>query len=521
MPKRFSMAKIKESLRLHFEQKESQRMIAESLGIARSTVQENLRRFEVMDLTWEESKNLTELDFERLFFRKHQHIMDRPQPDCSYIHTELNKTGVTLQILWDEYFRENPNGYHYSHFCVMYKEWAKGLKVYMRQRHKGGEKVFVDYSGKRPFIVDRYTGEVKQVEIFVMAWGASHYLYAEVQESQKLCNWVMGHVRAFEYFGCTPFITVPDGLKSAVSKACRYDPDLNQSYVDLASHYGFGILPARPGKAKDKAKVEVGVLIIQRWILARLRNRIFHSIEEMNVEIRKLLDEVNNKPLKKLNVSRLHLFEKIDKPNANPLPKEPYRYHEWLNKTINLDYTIEVDKHYYSVPHKYYRKKRVDVRLTESVVEIFYKKTLRLAIHNRSKDAYAYSMNPDHMPEKHKSLLYMTPAYMIREAEKVGPNCGKLISRIIHSKTHPEIGIRPSQGILRLAKSFGKDRMEMAAEIGLKYKMSRVRQLREILKKGLDKRNIQNEDNGTVKNTAQVRGQSYFKERIEQCEMKL
>jgi transposase len=518
MPGRKTMRRIRECYRLFYETNLSQQQIAELLKIGRSTVWDYLAKLKDFGLSWDQVKELTDEALEQRLYSRPPSASDRPHPDCANIHLELRRSSmVTLQLLWEEYKKNQPNGYGYSRFCTMYKEWCKPLTVSMRQSHIGGEKLFVDYSGKRPHIRDRVTGVDTPVELFVMAWGASHYLYAEAQESQGLECWTMGHVRAFEYFGCVARLTVPDCLKSAVTKASLYDPDINRTYTDLANHYGFGVTPARPGKPKDKPKVENGVLIIQRWILAALRHRIFYSIDELNIAIRELLEVANNKLMQILKRSRRELFLELDKPNALPLPHERFEYHEWLKVSVNIDYHIEVYHHFYSVPYTYYGKS-VSVLLKEKIVEIFYQ-SRRIAIHERDDRAYQFTTVNEHMPIPHQKHLEWTPQRLIIWGKNTGKNIGILIEKIIMTKVHPQQGFRPALGIMRLGKSFGNERLEKTAALALRYNLTRVAQLNEILKKGLDKKPLETQDPGTVLSKENIRGADYFKAPIIQTQI--
>jgi transposase len=450
---------------------------------------------------------------EKKLFSRPPSAADRPLPDFAHMHYELRRSSlVTLQLLWQEYKESHPTGYGYSRFCELYRDWCKPLTVSMRQNHIGGEKLFVDYSVKRPHIRDRETGEDRPVELFVMAWGASHYLYAEAQESQRLECWTMGHVRGFEYFGCVPRLTVPDCLKSAVTKASLYDPDINRTYTDLANHYGFGVIPARPGKPKDKPKVENGVRIIQRWIVAALRNRIFYTLDELNSAIRKLLEASNDKLMQILKRSRRELFLELDKPNALLLPTQRFEYHEWFKQSVSIDYHVEVNKHYYSVPYTLYGKS-VSVLVKEAFVEIFYQSE-RIASHTRSDKAYIHSTITEHMPLHHQKHIEWTPQRLIIWAKKTGQNIGLLIEKIIMTRVHPQQGFRPALGIMRLGKSFGNDRLECAAAIALEYNFTRVAQVNEILKKGLDKKTGDAETPGTVLCKENIRGAEYYKASI-------
>ena len=510
MPERKTMRRIRECYRLFYETHLSQQQIAALLKIGRSTVWDYLAKLKDNGLCWDEVKGLPEEALERKLYSRPASASDRPLPDCAHIHFELRKHSmVTMQLLWEEYKKNQPLGYSYSRFCCMYKEWCKPLTVSMRQTHVGGEKLFVDYSGKRPHIRDRVTGEDRPVELFVMAWGASHYLYAEAQESQGLECWTMGHVRAFEYFECVARVTVPDCLKSAVTKASLYDPDINRTYTDLANHYGFGVLPARPGKPKDKPKVENGVLIIQRWILAALRHRIFYSIDELNSAIRELLEVANTKPMQILKRSRRELFLELDKPNALPLPAQRFEYHEWLKQSVNIDYHVDVHKHYYSVPYIWYGK-TVSIVLKEKVVEIFHQ-SQRIAIHQRDDKPYQYTTVTGHMPLHHQKHIEWTPQRLILWAKNTGKHTGELVEKIIMTKVHPQQGFRPALGIMRLGKSFGNERLEQTAELALRYNLTRVGQINEILKKGLDKKMHDVEDPGTVLSKENIRGPEYYK----------
>ena len=511
MPERKSMRRIKECLRLHFEAGLSQQAVALSLKIARSTVQDYLQRLERNKISWDVLKNLSGEQLEAQLFptplpTPRQHTL----PDWELIHKELySKSYVTLQILWQEYIQTHPDGYSYPRFCVHYRTWAQRFKVYMRQRHIGGEKVFADYSGKRPRIRDQVSGKDHEVELLVMAWGLSQFIYAEGQESQRLPEWITGHRRAYEYFGCAPHIEVDDNLKSAVSKACRYDPDVNLTFTEFAEYYGVAILPARPRKPKDKPKVENAVLLTQRWILACLRNRVFYNLIDLNKAIRELVDKLNDKPMQKLKRSRRELFLELDKPNALPLPAEPFEYREWSLPTVAFDYHIEVDGHFYSVPWMLARQK-VSVRLMANTVEVFHKHD-RVALHQRGKIKHHYTTHIEHMPPAHQKYAEWTPARIYKWAEEIGTSTHKLIEKVVKTKFHPQQGFRPAMGILRLAKTYGNDRLEAAARIALDFGFVRVQQISDLLKNGRDKL-AQQGPTATVDNSGNARGREYYAE---------
>jgi len=507
------MRRIKECFRLHFEAGLSQKSISGALGVARSTVWDYLQRVERSGTTWNELRELTEEQLEARLFRRTTAIgSTRPLPDWEVVHKELHSHSyVTLRLLWQEYIATHPDGYSYPRFSVFYRQWAKRLKVYMRQRHIGGKKLFVDYSGKKPRIRNLHTGEDQEVELLVMSWGASQYVYAEAQESQQLPDWIMGHRRGYEYFECAPHIEVDDNLKSAVSKACRYDPDLNRTFTEFAQHYGVAVVPARPRKPKDKAKVENAVLLAQRWILASLRHRVFYSLADLNRAIRELLEKFNDKPMQKLPKSRRQLFHELDKPNALQLPQKPFEYREWLFPTVAFDYHIEVDKHYYSVPWAL-AAQEVSVRLTENTVEVFHKRD-RVALHQRSRTPRLYTTEPEHMPQAHQKHVEWNPTRLYKWAEKIGPSTHQLIQKVIKTKFHPQQGFRPAVGILRLAKRHGNEGLENAAGIALKFGFVRVRQITDLLKRGMDKNRL---PTLTVANTRQIRGKQYFVEQSAQ-----
>ena len=313
----------------------------------------------------------------------------------------------------------------------------------MRQDHKGGEKLFVDYGEGLKFF-DPPSGEPISTELFVAVWGASTYTYAEATLTQQLPDWIGSHIRAFDYFGCVPKIVVPDCLKGAVSRACRYEPEINPTYADMASHYGICVIPARPARPKDKAKVENGVLIAKRWILAVLRHRTFYALADLNTADPELLERLNNRALRKLKQSRRELFSLFDQPNALPLPDKSYEYAEWKIPTVNIDYHIEVDEHYYSVPYEL-KGKKLEVRLTAHTVEAFLKGQ-RVASHVRSFVPHHHTTLKEHMPPAHQHYSEWTPSRFIRWAEKIGPHTARLVQKIIESRAHPEQAYRSCLG---------------------------------------------------------------------------
>lgn len=480
------MRKIKEILRLRFERGLSARQIAQCCGIARSTVAEYLCRFEQAGLTWPAAAESDETSVERRLFPPPPTLSasERVTPDFAYVHRELRRKGVTLMLLWHEYKAAHPPGFQYSWFCEAYRCWASRCDVAMRQVHRGGEKLFVDYAGHTAEVVDRHTGQVRTAQIFVAVQGASNYTYAEATWTQQLPDWIGSHVRAFAFFGGVPEIVVPDNLKAGVSRAHRYEPELNPTYADLARHYGVAVIPARSRRPRDKAKVEVAVQVVERWILAALRNRRFFSLAELNAAITELLDRLNRRAFRKLPGCRRELFERLDRPALQRLPSTPYEYAEWKRARVHIDYHVEVEGHYYSVPYQLV-KKPIEVRLTEQVIECFHKGE-RVASHRRSTLHGHHTTIAEHMPRAHRHYAEWTPRRLITWAEKTGPATAGVIAAILERRAHAQQGFRSALGIMRLAKGYGEERLEAACRRALRLGAFSYKSIESILRRGLD-----------------------------------
>jgi len=505
------MRKIKEVLRLKFDHQLSKRQIAQSCSIAHSTVSEYLRRFRQASLGWPLPEKIDDNQLEQLLFPRPQigSPHRRSQPDWAYIHRELRRKGVTLMLLWQEYKEVYPNGYQPSQFCHLYRQWAKQLDPVMRQEHRAGEKMFVDYAGMTVAVFDMQKAKMRQAQIFVAVLAASNYTYAEATWTQTLPGWIASHSRAFNYFGGVAQVVVPDNLKAGVSKACFYEPNINPTYLDMANHYGTEVIPTRVRRPKDKAKVEVGVQIVERWILARLRDRQFFSLPQLNRAIAELLEDLNNKSFQKLPGSRRSMFESIDRPALKPLPAQTYQFAEWKKATVNVDYHIEVARHYYSVPHTLI-KKRIDVRLTDTTVECFYKGK-RVASHIRSSHKGRHSTIKEHMPKSHQKWAQWTPDRFMRWAAKIGPHSARMIERILNSRPHPQQGFRSCLGILRLAKDFGDARLEAACLRAMTIGGTSYRSVESILKHNLDQKPLPDQpDNDTAVEHGNIRGAQYY-----------
>jgi transposase len=484
---RLSMRKIREVLRLSAASL-SGRAIAVSLAIAHSTVREYRQRAEAAGVSWAVAETLTDREIEARLFPPVVRAASepRPLPDWRMIHEELKrkrKTGVTLYLLWHEYKEAHPDGLQYSQFCELYRRWRGGLDRVLRQEHRAGEKVFVDFAGQTVPIVDRETGEISNAQIFVGVLGASSYTYAEACASQELPEWIGAHARMFEYFGGVPAVVVPDNLRAGVRHACFYEPDLNPTYHEMAVHYGTVVMPARKRKPRDKAKAEAGVLLVERWVLACLRHRTFFSLGELNAEIRRLLERLNTRPFQKLEGSRRSLFESLDRPALLPLPAVRYEFAQWKVARVNIDYHIGVLGHYYSVPYQLVRA-QVHVRITRSAVEILHEGR-RIAAHARSDRKGRFTTDPAHRPKAHQRHLEWTPSRIIRWAEQTGPNTAALAERILQARPHPEQGYRSCLGLLRLGERFGRERLEAACARALRVNATSYRSVHSILQHGL------------------------------------
>lgn len=482
---RLSMRKVYEVLRLKFGCGRTNREIAQSCSIGRSTVSDYLLRAKAAGFSWPLPPELDEASLERLLFPSTDNpTSGKLQPDWSEIHQELKGKNVTLALLWQEYKERNPEGLQYSWFCQQYARWRGKLDVVMRQNHRAGERMFVDYAGQTVSVIDRTTGEVREAQVFVAVLGASSYTYAEATWSQKLPDWIGSHVRAFSWFGGVTELLVPDNLKSGVDKPCLYEPDINPSYQDLAAHYGTAVLPARVRKPKDKAKAESGVQVVERWILARLRHHQFFSLEDLNREIRRLVEELNSRPFQKLPGSRKSMYESIDRPALLPLPVTPYQFAEWRKATVHIDYHVEVDGHYYSVPHPL-KGKRLEIRFTQSTVECLFRGQ-RVASHPRSYQKGSHSTLAEHMPPNHRKYAEWSPERFLRWAKKIGPSTLELAERIFASRKHPQQAYRSLLGILRLGKSYTDERLEAACRRALAINALSYRSIESILKNNME-----------------------------------
>lgn len=510
--KRMSMRKIKEVLRLRFEVGLSYDAIGQSCNIGHTTVGEYLRRAKDAGLTWPLPEDVDDASLEKLlYFRSPDPALKRPIPDWGYVHKELKKKGVTLFLLWQEYKETYPDGYEYSWFCRSYKEWSGKIDPAVRFNHRAGEKLFVDYAGHTIPIIDKSTGEIRQAQVFVATLGASNYTYAEATWTQSLPDWITSHTRAFKYLGGVPEVIVPDNLKAGIHKSCRYEPDLNPTYQDMASHYGCAVIPARVRSPKDKAKVETGVKTVEQWILARLRNIRFFTLSELNKTIGGLLEELNARPFQKMEGTRRGMFEYLDRPALKPLPNDSYIYAEWKRARPHIDYHIEVCGFYYSVPCQL-AKKKMEVRITRNTIEIFFKGK-RVASHQRSYDpSKRYTTVREHMPKSHQRYLNWTPQRIIRWASKTGEATARTMKMIMKNRAHPQQGFRSCMGIMSLGREYGEGRLEAACARALTIGSPSYKSIQAILKKGLDRLPPQKEipQQSSFITHSNIRGPRYY-----------
>jgi len=503
------MRKIKEVLRMKWSCGISERRIAVSCGMARSTVADCIHRAEAAGLSWPLPEHMNDARLDALLYPPPApSSVTRPVPDWATIHQEMKRKGVTLFLLWQEYKAQSPDGFQYSRFSELYRIWRGKLNMSMRQTHLAGEKLFVDYAGPTIPIVDRTTGEEHQAQVFIAVLGASNYTFVEATMTQNLEDWTGSHVRAFKFFGGVPKVVVPDNLKSGVTTPCRYDPDINPSYAELARHYGVAVVPARVRKPKDKAKVEGGVLIVERWIMAALRNRTFFSLAEANAAIRELLTKLNNRPFQKLPGCRASQFEALDKPALNPLPTSVWEFCQWKQVRVGIDYHVEVDGYYYSVPYQLISQ-QLDTRVTAKTVECFHKGK-RVAVHAIS-DGRSHVTIPEHMPKSHRDYAQWSPERFVRWGRSIGEQTAIAANIIMSRRKHPQQGFRACMGLMSMGRKYGNDRLEAACNRAIITNCVSYKSIKSILKTGLDQQALpETQTSQHIPDHGNIRGPEYF-----------
>lgn len=504
-----AMLAIKEILRLKYEAQLSGRQIAQSLRLSVGVVSKYLRRARARQISWPLPAEWTTRELlERLGGEERSPSRAAP-PDFAQTHRELQRKGVTRRLLWEEYALTTDRPLSYASFCAQYREWKRRLHPTLRQTHTAGDKLFLDYCGPTVDVIDAATGEVRDAQIFVAVLGASNYTYVEATWTQSLPDWLTSQVRALEFFGGVPRLLVPDNLKSAVTKACRWEPVLNRAYQEFLEHYATAALPARPYKPRDKAKVEVGVQIVERWMLARLRKRQFFSLEELNRALHELLRVLNERPFKKLPGSRASWFLELEQPLLKPLPPARYYYAQWKKARVHLDYHVEVDGHYYSVPHAYLRQE-VEVRATSLTIEVF-QNGKRLATHPRSERKGAHTTLAEHLPKAHRAHLEWSPTRFLTWAGDIGPATQEIVRYLLEHRRHPEIGYRSCLGLLSLARRYSPARLEAACQHALTLGAKSRRSIASILEKGLEAQPLPAEPlQRTLPAHGNIRGAGYY-----------
>ena len=506
---RLSMRKIREVLRLRLGHKLPQRAVAQSLKLSQGAIHSYLSRARRAGLGWPLPDELDDERLEALLFPPPPDVAtdQRPVPDWSAVHRELRRPNMTLALLCEEYRSNAAAGFSYSWFCEQYREWAGRLKPTMRQVHTAGERLFVDFAGHTMEVIDGASGEINRAEIFVAVLGAPSFIYAEATWSQTLPDWIGAHVNALNALGGAPRQIVSDNLKAGITKACFYEPTVNRTYADMAAHYSTAIIPARPYKPRDKAKVEVGVQVVQRWILARLRNHQFFSLAALNRTIRELVDQLNDRPMRGWGTTRRALFEQLDRPALLPLPPTPYEYAEWKRCRVNLDYHIDIDKHLYSVPFRLLREE-VEARITAKTVEIFHRGKL-VANHLRSLRPHRPTTVPDHMPSSHRRYHDWTHEKILREARATGDDTSALVEVILRSRPHPEQGFRSCIGILGLRKRYGMERVDAACARALALGTRSYGSVAAILKHGQEQKKAVDPEQPSLFHE-NIRGPGYY-----------
>ena len=481
--KLLSMVKFREIIRLH-ELGNNQTEIATSCGVARSTVQDYIRRAEAKQLKYEELKSLSDREAKALLGKHSSRSSESESINFERIHSELQSKGVTLALLWQEGLDKRNWTLSYGQFCRRYNQWKGRNNLSMRQVHKAGEKLFVDYCGLTMKVTNPITGEEEEAQIFVACLGASNYIFAEATPSQALPHWLGSHQRALNYLGGVPKCIVPDNLKSGVNEACRYEPELNRSYQELAEHYSVAIIPARVKKPRDKAKVEKAVQEVERWIIAPLRHEKFTSFSSLNESIGILLKRLNERLMSGYGMSRQQRFEQVEKRVLRPLPKYPFVLAEWKQASVNLDYHIDVERHYYSVPY-WFVKRKVNVKITEKLIEIFFENQ-RIATHVRSSVPYRHTTQPNHMPPEHWAYKHQSKERFLVWAASIGSQTVIQVEAIFNLKVHDEQVFRSIKGLQQLATRYGHQRLESAAYRANNFKLVGYRRLKSILKANYD-----------------------------------
>lgn len=508
--KRIPMRQITEILRLKFEAKLSNEKVARACGVSKGVVCKYLHLVAARGITWPLPDGTDEAQLERLLFPATQKPSRFAKPDYFQVHQELKRKDVTLQLLWAEHVVVHEDqAYRYSQYCHHYRQWRKKQRRSMRQVHLAGEKTFIDYCGPTVPVICRNTGEIRRAQVFVAVLGASSYTFAEATWTQSLPDWIASHQRTFRFFGGVTELQIPDNLLAGVTDPNRYTPVINATYAEMAAHYQTAVLPARPRKPKDKAKAEVAVQIVERWILARLRHRTFFSLPELNRAIAALLPDLNGRRFHGQTVSRRDLYEQLDAPALKALPDTPYEYAEWCKAKPGIDYHISVNKRFYSVPHALVGQV-LDVRLTAETVEAMHKGK-RVAVHVRY-GPQRFSTLVEHMPRSHRAHREWSPGRFLNWAQDIGPCTRQVVQQQLENRPHPEHGYRACLGLLNLSRRYSKTRLERACERALAIRSINYQSIASILKQGLDQQALEGDTHlqDDLPLHGNVRGASYY-----------
>ena len=515
--RRITMHKIKEVLRLKYLNQLSNRQIETMTGVSRSSVSNYLKTYEALDMDIEAVLKLSDAELSGLFVKKRS---TAPKKDLSIIHPnwaevreELSRKGMTRLLLWEELKSKEPNLYSYSQFNRHYAKYLKKINPSMRQVHYAGDKLFIDYSGLTMPVVNQESGEISKTQIFVSVLGASGYTFIHATLTQSSKDFIASHVHAFAFYGAVPNILVPDNLKAAVTSHKRGVVKLNESYEDMARHYGIAVEPARPYKPQDKSKVELGVKAIQRWILMKLRHRTFFCIDELNEQMGILLDAYNNKVIKRLGKSRRELFVTLDLPMLHPLRANNYIYRQFKRATVGIDYHIELEGSGYSVPYKYLGYK-VDIVYSDNMVLISLDGEV-IAHHPRVHERYHDSTLLEHMPKSHQyQYEKWNPKRILTWANTIGVHTTALMESIMEKRSHPARGYKSCMAILSFSKTYGNDALEMTAKIAVEITSYKVSSIESMLK---TKSYLLHEEKDYVNNSylnthENIRGSQYYTE---------
>lgn len=510
---RISMSKIRKIIRLHTQAGLSQRVISNAVGVSRPVVAYYLGLFHASRLDWKSVEQLSDSDLEQRLRPQEPRVDQRYQEVAALLPAiigELGRVGVTRSLLWEEYRRDHPDGYSYPQFCFHLQAFKETSEISMHLDHVAGEKLFIDFAGNKPHLTDAKNGVRREVELFVAVFPASALVYCEAVESQKIEDFVMAARHTLEYANGAPLVVVPDNLKSAVTKPDRYEPQINETFNDFAAHYGIAVIPARGAHPKDKALVESSVSLVYRRVLAPLRHRSFATLDDLNEAIAERLEELNDRPMQRLGISRRRRFQEIEAPELKPLAPTPYRVRRFRQATVQFNYHVHLseDKHFYSVPWTY-RRKRVQVVYDEQSVEIYHNHE-RIAAHRRERTPNGYTTGREHMPPHHRFVAEWSPERFLSWAGKIGPDTERLITAVLAKPQVPEQGFRSSLGILKLADRYEPGRLEAACRRANAYAIASYRGIRNILEKGLDRQVKLQRPSTTIPDHENIRGSRYY-----------